>query len=207
MALDTFDNLKLQIINWSHRDDIDQEIDDFIDLAETEMYSNTEEVLKIRGQELRDATATTSGKFLALPAGYQSMRSIRLEINNSGSNLRYRAPEQMIVHDTSGLPQFFTVTDQIEFDRVPDAAYTVIFQYMAIPTPLSTLNQTNAVLTDHPNIYLFGALWALNEFAEEDQKALKYYGRFINAIRGANKKDKQGRYGPAPAMRIEGATP
>lgn len=207
MSLDTFDNLKQEIIDWSHRGDIDLKVDTFIDMAEVEMFANPQEILKIRSQETLNTTATTTNRFLALPTGYQSMRSMRLELNDNVSNLRFRAPEQMVRVGASGLPQFFTVTGQIEFDRVPDAAYTVEFQYFAIPAKLSTSNATNVVLDDDPNIYLFGGLWALFEFATDEIQAAKYYQRFINAIVGANKRDKEGRYGPAPAMRIEGPTP
>jgi len=205
--LDTYDNLKLEVIEWSHRSDIDQKIDTFIVLAETEMFANVESILKIRSQETLDTTATTTSRFIPLPTGYQSMRSMRLRINNNTSDLRYRAPEQMIRVDTSGLPRFFTVTDQIEFDRTPDALYTIEFQYFAIPEGLSSTNQTNVILDNHPNIYLFGTLWALWEFAFDEVVAQKNYLRFIAAIKGANKKDRQGRYGPAPVMRIEGSSP
>lgn len=206
MALDTYDNLKQEIIDFSHREDIDLKVDTFIKLAETEMYNNPVNVLNTRGQESR-STAVTSGRYLELPPGYQSMRKLILSLNSNQSDLRMRAPEQMISHDVSGIPRFFTVTSQIEFDRTPDAEYDVEMQFYALPTPLSSSNQTNIVLTNTPNIYLFGALWALNEYAEEEVKAAKYYSRFMSAISGANKNNRAGRYGPAPAMRIEGATP
>ena len=161
MALDTFANLKQEIIQFSHRTDLDLKIDTFIRMAEVEMFANPEEILQIRSQETLDTSATTTSRLIALPTGYQSMRSMRLTINSNTSNLRYSAPEQMRRVDSSGLPQFYTVTDQIEFDRTPDAAYTIEFQYYAIPTALSTSNTTNIELTNHPNIYLYGALWAL----------------------------------------------
>ena len=207
MALDTYANLKQEIIEWSYRDDLDLKIDTFIRIAEAEMFANTTEILKMRSQETLDTTATTTSRLIALPTGYQSMRSMRLTLNSNLSNLRYSAPEQMIRKQGSGLPQFFTVTDQIEFDRTPDAAYTIEFQYYAIPTGLSSSNTTNVVLTTNPNIYLFGALWALFSHAGEDDESNKYYQRFMGAIAGSNRKDKEGRYGPAPVMRLECATP
>ena len=107
----------------------------------------------------------------------------------------------------TGQPLFFTITDQIEFERTPDDAYDVIIQYFAIPAALTTANQTNSTLDNFPNIYLFGALAALFIWANEEQLAAQYYQSFIRAIKGANKKDKQGRYGPAPAMTPSGPTP
>ena len=42
---------------------------------------------------------------------------------------------------------------------------------------------------------------------EQEEKAEYHYGKFLQAIRGANNKATKGRYGPAPIMRVEGVTP
>jgi hypothetical protein len=286
--LDTYANLKIEIINWSGRDDMDQDIDTFIDLAESEMYANTIEPLKIRDEEvLIPFVTSTTDRFVALPTGFQSARKVSLhttsntsssvtavgdgsttvtithtahgystndtvvilgatddeDINgifvitvtdvdtytytalaavDSGtetgsvtsrlrtgdySELRFRTPSQLNVYDAEGTPDFYTVTSRIELNRVSDKAYTGEIQYIKEFTPLSSTNTTNAVLTDHPTVYLYGALWALKLRTEEPQNAEAYYQRFINAIIGANQKADLGRYGPAPVMRIEGVTP
>jgi hypothetical protein len=53
-------------------------------------------------------------------------------------------------------------------------------------------------------VYLFGALAALFGYAVDTQQEALYINKFISAIRGANKADKKGRYGPAPAMSLTG---
>lgn len=211
MALDTYANLKLEIIDWSHRTDVDLKIDTFIDMAESEMLANQIEPLQIRAEETR-ATAsmdsTTPSRYVALPDGFQSMRKMRIQITNGESHeIFFRTPGQMQVVSISGMPQFFTVTSQLEFDRNPDIDYALEIQYIKDFTALSSSNTTNQVLTDHPNVYLYGALWALNIWAEEEQLAAQYYARFIQAIKGANNKAMMGRYGPAPVQRVEGSTP
>lgn len=209
MSLDTYANLKKEIIDWSHRDDLDLKIDTFIDLAESEMLANKVEPLQLRSEETLSAFATnTTDRFAALPTGYQSSRKLRIQIVNGESyELRFRTPSQLNIKSHTGLPQFFTVTDQIEFDRVSDQVYAGEIQYYQDFTALSSSNATNDVLTNFPTIYLFGALWALRKHTNEPQAAAGFYQDFIGAIRGANKKDKLGRYGPAPIMRVEGSTP
>jgi len=209
MSLDNYANLKEEIIDWSGRDDMDLLIDTFIDMAEQEMYANVVEPLKLRDGEVLTAFSTnTSDRFVALPTGYQSMRKVRIQIVDGESyEMRYRTPGQLNIKSSVGMPQFFTVTDQIEFDRVSDQVYAGEFQYFQEFTALSSSNTINAVLTKFPTIYLFGALWALKLKAEEPQAADGYYQRFINAIKGANNKHELGRYGPSPVMRIEGITP
>lgn len=211
MSLDTYANLKEEVIDWSHRDDMDLRIDTFIDLAESEMFANDFEPLQVIGQETT-ATATmdstTPSRFLALPDRYQSMRKVSLLVTNGDPyEIPYQTPMQMDVSSIVGYPLFFTITDQIEFDRNPDQDYTIELKYIADFVPLSASNTTNTILTNHPTIYLFGTLWALFEWTEEPEKAQMYYSRFIKAIRGANKKADMGKYGPAPVMRVEGSTP
>ncbi len=209
MAVTDYDSLKSEIITWSHRDDVDLLIDTFIDIAEQEMLANDSEPLKVRGQESTATdTLSTSARTLALPTRYNQYRSMRVQATTGGAcDIKYRAPDQMAIQPTSGLPRFFTVTDRIEFDRVPDSDYTIEFSYYEDPVSLDSINTTNNVLTQYPNIYLFGTLWALFTWATDEQEASKYYNLFIRAIKGANRKDKSGRYGPAPVQRIEGSTP
>jgi len=206
MSLDTFDNLKIEIKSFSHREDIDLKVDTFIELAEQEMFANPDEILRVRGQETR-LEDTTSGQFLTLPADYQSMRSIKLVTGGGDVEVVYRAPAQLRLQPDTGRPQFFTVTDRIEFERVPDDNYDIVLQYFAVPAPLTTANQTNEILDTFPSVYLFGALKQVFLYAVDTEQAVKYHDLFISAIKGANKKDKQGRYGPAPAMTPPGATP
>jgi len=210
MGLSTYDELKQSIITWSHRDDLDLLIDDFIELTETAMFSNPVEVLRTRTGEFR-ATATfdTASRYLALPDNFVSMRKFSRLDPDTGKRIEliFRTPSQLSTIDESGIPACFTVTSQIEFDRVPLNEDTVEMQYTAEFTPLSSSNQTNFVLDSNPDIYLFGALSALNRHIDEPQQAAEYFGLFVSSIQGANKKAKQGRYGPRPRMIPRGSTP
>lgn len=209
MSLADYDGLKQEVIDWTHRDDQDLKIDTFIDLAEAEMYANPIEVLKLRDGEAIEAFSTnTTDRFVALPTGYQSMRKVRIQVVNGESlPLIFRTPGQLVLKSAASMPQFFTITDQVEFDRISDQVYAGEFQYYQEFTPLSTGNPTNAVLTKFPDVYLFGAIWAAKLQAEEEIEAEQYYQRFINAIRGANNKHRLGRYGPSPQMHVDGPTP
>jgi hypothetical protein len=152
-------------------------------------------------------TATTSGRYLALPTGFLEMRRVRLISGAQYFELLYSTPEGMYISQDSGIPGVYTITSQLEFDRSPDSAYTIEYQYYAILTALSATNTSNAVLTRFPNIYLYGALWALYLWALQEDKAEYYYGKFRQAIQTANREDSKGRHGPAPAMRYGGSTP
>lgn len=196
MALDTYDDLLKEIIDWSHRGDLGTKIPDFVKLAENAMYSNSVEVLKVRSMEVVSTTLTT-GQYLSLPDNFESNRSVRLTNDNTGE-IKYQAPQQMVKRSGTGLPYFFTIVgNEIQFDITPDSEYTIELQYFRKATPLSVTNQTNEILTNHPSIYLYGALAALFRYTMDTEQAIFNEQRFIESIKGANKADKKGRYGPA----------
>ena len=204
MAFSDYDELQKEVIDWSHRADLGVKIPDFIALAENAMYSNDQEVLTVRSMETI-STALTAGQYLALPDGFESARSVRLVTSDNGGYLKFQAPEQMRKEVSGGRPNFFTVIgNEIQFDRTPDSEYTIEIQYFKKADALTELNQTNEILTSHPSVYLFGALTAVFAYASDIEQQIKYNQMFISAIKGANKADKKGRYGPAPSMSIQG---
>ena len=203
MAISTYAELKASIQNWSKRPDVLSVIDDLIDLTESDLWQR----LKIRDMEARaNATADTTSRFLALPTGFLEMRRLSL-INGS---LRYEVnsttPNSMNVK-SSGIPVYFTVTSQLEFDRTPASAYTVEMEYYKSLDALSASNTANAVLTRFPMIYLYGALKHFGNWSMNDDIVAKYSSLFDQEIDQANKIDRRGRFGPAPAMRTERPTP
>tara|TARA_R110002049_G_scaffold20100_2_gene74315 strand:+ start:1240 stop:1863 length:624 start_codon:yes stop_codon:yes gene_type:complete len=201
--LNDYDNLIKEIIDWSHRGDLNNKIPDFIQLAENAMYSNEVAVLTVRSMETISTTLTT-GQYVQLPDDFESARSVRLVTDDNGGELRFQAPEQMAKQVATGRPNFFTVVgNELQFDRIPDSEYTLEFQYYRKAPALSDDNLTNDILTNHPSIYLFGALTALFSYSQDTEQQIKYNQMFISAIKGANKADKKGRYGPAPSMSID----
>ncbi|HIO02147.1 MAG TPA: hypothetical protein EYN14_09355 [Alphaproteobacteria bacterium] len=208
MALDTYANLKQAIVNITGRNDINEVVDEAISVTDKEIYANAVEPLRIRNLETRaTASASTSSRFLALPDNFIHMRRLKLQLALGDQDIQYRAPEQLEVYGSSGKPRFFTVTSQLEFDRTPDSAYTVEMQYFQRLPIISVASPTNDILTNFPNIYLYGALSYVYKFSAEEEKSRFYYDEFINAISGANHQDRRGRYGSSPVMRIEGSTP
>lgn len=207
MALDNYSNLKAAIIRLDGSNDLVDILDDCILMAETEMYNN--ERVSLRCRELQTTASTTTGtddEFLALPTRFLEFRSMHIIAAGKPVDIRYAAPESLARKSAAGRPEQYTVTNQIEFNRTPDSDYTLKQVYYAKELPLDATNNTNDILTNYPNVYLFGALWAVNLYNAEEEKSQFYYQQFIRAIRGANQSSRQSA-GPAPSMRIEGPTP
>lgn len=203
MSLDSFANLKQEIINFSHRDDLSDVIGTFISLAENKIDNG----LRLRSNENRATATISSGRFLALPTRFLEMR--RLSLINGGitKDIKYKAPEALILADTSGEPSFFTITSQIEFDKAPSSSMTVEMSYYSRLEPLSDSNTSNNVLVDYPNLYLYGSLSELHRWAANESKADYYESLFARNLSDANYQENRGRYGASPTIGREGWTP
>jgi len=168
------------------------------------MYNNDMEPLKLRAMEYT-TTALTTTRTIPLPTDFESSRSTRLTINNG--SLKYVTPEALNSVSGTGKPNFFTIFgDNIEFDITPDSQYTIQFQYFRKEPALTATNQTNAILTNHPAIYLNGAIYEAMLYAQDFDQQQVYQNRFMTALKGANKADKKGRYGNAPAVKIDNSS-
>lgn len=207
MALADYEGLRQKIINQSHRSDLDLQIDDFIQLAETEMRANPDESLKMNeGEVITVLNTLTTTALLPLPVGYQKARSSNIKIGETLYSLEYRTPDQMRIRSGTGQPCFFTINaNQIEFDVVPDIVYEVTFKYFAEFAPLTSSNTTNFVLTKYPNIYLYGCMAQVGSYTNEEQLEAIYNAKFLDSIRSANNAEREIRYGPQPSMKVKWA--
>ncbi len=204
MALDSYTNLIKTVTDYSHRGDLGTKMDDFILLAETEMLSNPEGSLKLNlGEKVSTASTVTTTRYLALPDGFESSRKFSITFDDSIGGLEYRTPDQLVIRDDTGMPCFFTIrNNEIEFDILPDAAYTVTMTHFAEFTGLSSSNATNIVLTKYPNIYLFGVLRQIFVYSQDSEQEQRYTENFLIAIESANIKEEDGRYGPQPQQTV-----
>ena len=205
MALANYANLKAEISgldSFSHRDDFDDSVDDFILLAETEMYSNSDVSLRVKEMNATETSATSSSlRTQALPTGFLEPRRFDLTVSSERITIKYITPEAMYIRSGTGLPTCYTVTTQFEYDIIPDDTYVTNIIHYAKATALSDANTTNAILTNYPNVYLYGCLWAAFQWAENDENILKYRALFLSAIRGANLATRTGTMGVSTQRR------
>ena len=201
MAYDTYDNLKIAVLGQSHRSDLEIYFNDFLDITEVEIRSNPAESLKMNlNEKISTAPTSTTTRFLALPDGFQSSRKFSITIDVEYiQELTYRTPDQMNIRPFTGTPVFFTVrNNQLEFDIIPDIAYTVTMTYTSNLVPLSLTNQTNDILTKYPNIYLFGCLKQASIWLQDIDQSIVYDGLFSEAISAANMSESDIKYPTQP---------
>ena len=188
MAIDTYANLKTSIETWLDRDDLTDQIDDFIDIAE----ARHQREVRLREMLLRQ-TLIINNRYVDVPSDFLEAKIIRIQTDTARFPLTQVNVEELSRRSkvVDGLPAFFNVHAQIEFDREPDQSYTgeIIFY-----TPLDALgssNSSNELLERAPDVYLYSALAASAPLLHEDERIQTWEGLYTRARDDLNLLEKR----------------
>ena len=193
MAINTYSTLQTAVANWLDRNDLTDRIPEFVALAE----ATFNRVLRLRAMETTVADATPSGsKEDALPTGYLQMREVHLATTPVVS-LSYITPEIMYrirAGSTSGKPNSYTIVgDNILFGPTPDGAYDYSMTYYKAFDALSDAAPTNWLITNAPDLYLYGTLLQAEPFLMNDERVAlweKGVRQVINDLQQQDDKDR-----------------
>ena len=193
MAINTYSTLQTAVANWLDRSDLTDRVPEFIALAE----ATFNRVLRLRAMETTVADATPSGsKEDALPTGYLQMREIHLTTTPVVS-LAYITPEIMYrirAGSTSGKPNSYTIVgDNILFGPTPDGVYDYSMTYYKSFDALADGTQTNWLILNAPDLYLYGTLLQAEPFLMNDQRVPlweKGVRQVINDLQNQDDKDR-----------------
>lgn len=191
MAITTYAELQTAIADWLNRSDLTARIPDFITLAETRI--NRE--LRAREQQVI-ATANVDTPFFALPGDFLEFKSFR--ITDTGGNayeLMLATPEQISAalaeNSVSNTPRFVTIIgDQFQLWPSPDQLYVGSLAYVRKVPALSDAAPTNWLLTDAPDVYLYGSLMSAGPFLRDSEALVTFKTLFDEALEAIRTADK-----------------
>ena len=195
MAISTFAELKTATANWLDRSDLSDRIPEFIALAEARFNR----ILRIRDMEtVSTAISTTGGtREYSLPTGFVQMKEFHLTTDPL-TPLAYITPEMMTrlwAGSLSGKPEVFTViADNVRLGPSPDAVYTTSMLYYKTFTALSDDATTNDMLTNNPDVYLYGTLLEAEPFIMNDERVQLWATAFKQAIDDIQNQDNKDRH-------------
>ena len=201
MAIGNYTQLQTAVANWLDRDDLTDRIPEFIALAEARMNR----VLRLRMMESKyTASTVASQRNYALPTGYIQMRNF--QINTSPvTPLQYVSPEiydRLWGGSTGGTPQFYTIiTNEIQLGPIPGSVLTLEMLFYKKITALSGTNTTEQMLTDNPDIYLYGALLEAEPFIMNDERVGLWAKGFQQAVADLQEQDNKDRHSGS-ALRV-----
>ena len=195
MAISTFAELKTAAANWLDRSDLTDRIPEFIALAEARFNR----VLRIRDMEtVSTAISTTGGtREYSLPTGFVQMKEFHLTTDPI-TPLSYITPEMMSrlwAGSAKSKPQVFTIiADNVRLGPNPDAVYTTSMLYYKAFTALSDSATTNDMLTNNPDVYLYGTLLEAEPFIMNDQRVGLWLAAFEKAVSDIQNQDNKDRH-------------
>lgn len=207
MALTTYDELKASIADWLAKGNLTSQIPDFIALLETRVNKR----LSVMDMTARSRATTGSTPYIALPTDYRGMRSLKVVSTTPEHELIYYTPSALhskVINEQSGTPQVYTIVDDQLYLK-PNAADVVVemLYYQKVPA-LSDANTSNWLLTDHPDIYLYGSLMAAEPFNRNDARAATWAALYTDAVNALETMDNEIRWsGPLAAISVRSSTP
>ena len=201
MAISNYTELKTAVANWLDRDDLTDRIPEFIALAEARFNR----VLRLRSMETKETASTVAGqRNLALPASYIQMRNF--QVNTSPlTTLSYVTPE---IYDrvwggsTSGTPKFYTIlANEVSLGPIPASVQEVEMLFYKKFDNLSVTTTTNWLITNAPDIYLYGTMLEAEPFIMNDERVPLWAQALQQGISDLQEQDNKDRHSGS-ALRV-----
>jgi hypothetical protein len=217
MPISNYAELQSAVGKWLARDDLAENIPDFIALAEQRLFYGAEDAsfpspaLRIAAMEATtdpESYVTVPGEpTLPLPAGFLEARAIVLATEPK-TPLDLVPPRQLAsAAGAAGRPRFYSFEGEaIRFAPTPDAPYGVELVYYRRFDPLA-VTPSNWLLTNAPGVYLYAALLEAQPFLMNDARLPLWAAMLGAATRALSEADQRARWSGQMRLRIDGPTP
>jgi len=215
MAISTYSELQTAVANWLDRDDLTDRIPEFIALAEARINRAFRISMMINVDETTlggAATLIAGTRDYSLPTGYLQMIDFHLRTDPI-TPLSYITPEnmnRMWAGSQLGTPASYTIfsdnasgtpTKKIRLGPAPASAYDYSMMFYKKIDALSAVNTTEQMLTDNPDVYLYGALLEAEPFLMNDQRVQLWATALQEAAGEIQSQDNKDRHSGS-AMRV-----
>jgi hypothetical protein len=185
MAISTYSELQTAVQNWLDNTNTIPvaRVQEFIALGEADIR---------RRIRVRENLAAVSGLLVAaeptlsLPSDFGGIDTLSVTDNGYERPLAQLAPnvalEQYYAYG-SGVPAHYVVEGgSVRLYPTPDSAYTYTLRYWQRVPALTDAAPSNWLLTDHPDVYLFGSLIQAELFLVDDPRVPLWQAKYEAAI-------------------------
>jgi len=202
MTITNYGTLKTAIADTLNRQDLTSVIPQFVTLAQAQFNR------RIRSfRQITRGSLTIDAQFEALPADW--LETIRITMDASPIRVltqismddltRYRTA----IDNTTDAPVYFAHNGtDIELFPTPSTSYTAEITYYARMTALSADGDTNWLLTNHPDVYLYGSLVHTAPYLKDDARIVIWSGLLDQALDQIENESAAARFGSPLRMRM-----
>lgn len=199
MDLTTYSGLKQGVADFLDRDDLSEKIPGFIRLGEATINR------RVRRRKVRATVSVTSGAY-TLPSTVGELVSATPDYGTASLNKPLLLSSKQQIDDerarvggvTGYIRRVARVGSELLFAPEPSATVDVELVYYEKLVPLSGSVSTNALLTESPDVYLYGALLAAAEFLDHDERVPLWQSAFDRAISEINTQRQREEFGGGP---------
>jgi len=190
MALANYGDLKSAVASYLNRSDLTSYIPDFIRLAERRISYGSDQPfpsLPVRVPAMQaTATGTTSGS-IAYPTGFLEVIRLACSDGNYSWDLEYATNATYTSYaNKSDRPAVYSfLGNAIKTAGTGSASYTL--DHYAALTALSADGDTNWLITNAPDVYLFGALLESAPFIQDLQMVQGWHGMYRSIVGSLNR--------------------
>ena len=201
MAISTYSELNTAVANWLDRDDLTDRIPEFIALCEARFNR----LLRIRAMEYKQTASTVAGqRNLALPTGFIQMRNLQMNASPIVP-MQYVTPEiydRLYGSTFTGTPEMYTIiADEIQLGPIPASVQTIEMLFYKKFDALTDVATTNWMITNAPDVYLYGCLLEAEPFIMNDERVPLWMQGFQQAIADLEEQDNKDRHSGS-ALRV-----
>lgn len=201
MAISNYTELQTAVANWLDRDDLTDRIPEFIALAEARFNR----VLRLRSMETKQTASTVAAqRNYALPTNYIQMRNFQLNTNPL-TTLSYVTPEiydRLWGGSSGGTPKFYTIlADEISLGPIPGSVITMEMLFYKKFDNLSGSVATNWLITNAPDIYLYGTMLEAEPFIMNDERVQLWAAALERGVSDLQEQDNKDRHSGS-ALRV-----
>jgi hypothetical protein len=186
MSIATFSALRTEIASWLNRTDLTTaQLSMFVTMAESDFRND----LEVRDSEVIDTGTLVADGFTA-PSGWLYTRLLTVD----GKVRSYLPPEQYQVKvDNSSTGTWYTISGS-EFQIIGGNGSDYIHKYMASITALSADGDSNWLLANAPEVYLWAGCKYGSVFLRDPQGAAGYDALYKEAAIKLTKREREAKY-------------
>ena len=207
MAITNYTNLQTAIADFLNRDDLTSVIPTFIQLAEAQMQR---EIRHWKMETRASGQQSAGDQYMQIPTDW--LETIRLHLTGNGTSavtMTSRAAMADIRaknEDASTVAPYLYCHADSQFELYPTPSEDTDFEllyYQKIPDLAS--NTTNWLLSDAPDVYLYGSLLHSAPYLAEDARVAVWAQMYSAAVQNVNSASEQARYsGSGMTLKVRG---
>jgi hypothetical protein len=190
----TLSTLKQSIANRLGRNSLSNMLGEFVMLGESRIYNGWRDIdVQVDPLHIRPMLAVESASLSSLPDGFLAVERLTVPDGTGRAPvLEYRTPQEFSQLQPGSQPRYYTIADGlVQVEGGQPAVFSM--SYYRRLRPLVGDDDTNWILQNAPQVYLYSALIEAYQHIRDDARlvtAARQYAAAVNALIGADQWER-----------------